>query len=281
MRVLIADAEVLFRMGIRNLLQQLDTGVDVVETGSFGEALDHASEVPQLDLIVLDPTMPGMKWETMWCEQLRMLIKRAPAAPIVVITASESPSDILRALEVGVAGYISKRADVSTVTNALKRVLAGDVYVPSTLSRRSGDATRATASGSNRVVLDGPTLTGPLTKRQRQVLALLAEGKTNKNIADEIGISGPTVSIHVTSIFKKLGVANRTQAAVAAVEMRFAEPISAQFQSALATSRYSPPGRRDPIAESSETSVPRRRLLASDADDPTAEELERLRTSIR
>ncbi len=278
MRALTADAEVLSRTGIRHLLQQLDADVDVVEAGSFDEALDHAGEVPRLDLIVLDPTMPGMEWETIWFERLRMLRTRAPAAAIVIITASESPNDIRRALEVGVAGYIPKTANAGTISNALKLVLADEIYVPPALARRPPNAVGMPASGP--AGADERSLTAPLTERQREVLAFLGEGKADKGIAGELGISERTVASHVGSILKRLGVANRTQAAIAMAEMRFAESISDQLQPAPTTFRYSLPRRRDPIAESSETSVPGRRSLASDADDPTGEELKRLRTSI-
>ncbi len=276
MRVLIADAEVFFRAGIRHLLQQLDSGVDVVEAGNADEALGCIGEAPSLNLILIDPMGPRMQGETIWLERLRMLVTRAPAEPIVVITASESPSDIRRALEVGVAGYIPKTAKTGTMLSALKLVLAGEIYVPPSLARRSSYVAGMPASGP--VGADERSLTIPLTRRQHQVLALLGEGKANKDIADELGISERTVGNHVASILKLLGVSNRTQAAVAAVEMRFAESITARLPPFLPAFESCLSERRNLSAVSLESSMPERRPPAAGADDPTSRELKRLWT---
>jgi DNA-binding NarL/FixJ family response regulator len=118
-----------------------------------------------------------------------------PEAPVIILSSSEDPADVRRALELGALGYVPKSAHAEALKTAIEMVLAGEVYTP-----QFGEA---------------PT-GGPLTPRQREVLAALAAGLSNKAIGRRFGLSDKTVKVHVGAILRALGVANRTQAAQAA-----------------------------------------------------------------
>ncbi len=136
---------------------------------------------------------------------LDTLSQKYPALPIVVLSASESRADMQGALDAGAMGFIQKSATASVMLSALRLVLAGGVYVPPALVQTNGVASVASAGD-----------TAGLTPRQLDVLAYVIEGKANKVIAAELGLTKATVKAHITAVFKTLKVTNRTQAALAA-----------------------------------------------------------------
>jgi len=212
MKILIGDDHLLFREGLRRLLEQLHAQADFVEAGTFGELVERARSGGPFDVVLMDLHMPG--WPGF--DGLNEVQSLQPGVPVVVISASEALSDIRGALDHGVAGYIPKSSSVKVMMGALNLVFSGGIYVPpgaltfgaeaSAPRRRSHDlADRSSGYG--------------LTQRQREVLECLRAGKSNKQIAYELGLSEGTVKIHVTAIFKSLGVKNRTQAVIAAAAM--------------------------------------------------------------
>ncbi|WP_431858395.1 response regulator [Azospirillum sp.] len=211
MRILIGDDHVLFREGLRRLLEQLKEGSVFVEASNFDEMLEICGGGGEaFDLILTDLRMPG--WPGF--SGIQALREKQPQGKVVVISASEAHHDVRDALEHGAAGYIPKSSSVKIMLSALDLIFSGGVYVPPTVLR---EGTAADVGGEARGAMPpaDPALEQLLTQRQREVLERLREGKSNKQIAHELGLSEGTVKIHMTAIFKSLGVRNRTQAAMA------------------------------------------------------------------
>lgn len=206
MKILIGDDHVLFREGLRRLLEQLKEGASFVEASNFDEMLELCDGSERFDLVLTDLRMPG--WPGF--SGIEMLRSKQPDAKVVVVSASEAHHDVRDALENGAAGYIPKSSSVKIMLSALDLIFSGGVYVPATVLREGGEQPSHTAMPPS-----DPQLEQLLTQRQREVLDRLREGKSNKQIAHELGLSEGTVKIHMTAIFKSLGVRNRTQAAMA------------------------------------------------------------------
>lgn len=206
--VLIADDHPLFREAIRDVVGWLFAAKGwefaCLEAASFDEALRVTEEEADLDLILLDLYMPG----TRDLSGLVMLRAKLPATPVVVVSSLSDPDTVRRAMICGAAGFIPKSSPKELMVNALQLVLAGGIYLPQELladaapQRSRGDPTNGTQGG-------------PLTPRQVAVLAQLAEGRSNKEIARNVAISDMTVKAHVTAVLRSLGVATRAQAIVA------------------------------------------------------------------
>lgn len=211
MKILIGDDHLLFREGLRRLLEQLQGDASFVEAGTFDEVLDQCRAGSTFDIILMDLHMPN--WPGF--DGLREIQALQPGVPVVVISASEALGDIRGALDHGATGYIPKSSSVKVMMGALNLVFSGGIYLPPGALTASMDAAprRRTVEVADRSAGYG------LTQRQREVLECLRLGKSNKQIAYELGLSEGTVKIHVTAIFKSLGVKNRTQAVIAAAAM--------------------------------------------------------------
>ena len=218
MKVLIADNHALHRIGVRELLRELDAEVAVVEASSFDAALEAVEHEPAFDLLVLDLDMPGMAG----VEGVAALHRRAPDVPLIVVTAAEQPEAVQASIERGAAGFMDKSMNPRVMLNAVRLVLSGGTYVPSSVlfgrpSRGLGDSSLRSYSGQS----DSSAL--GLTRRQHDVLRLLARGMSNKDIARELDLAEGTVKVHVSAIFKALKVSNRTEAVVKAGEAQMTE----------------------------------------------------------
>lgn len=209
MKILVADDHALFREGLRYVLARLDDAVEVLEARDGAEALALASRQPDLELVLMDLAMPGMDGVA----GLRALRARIPSVPVVILAASEEPDDVRLVLDGGAMGFIPKSSTSDVMLSALRLVLAGGVYLPPALLDRSPAARgplprRATS-------LEGLGL----TPRQHDVLRLLGRGKSNKEIAQALGLAEGTVKLHVSAILRALDVENRTQAVIAAARL--------------------------------------------------------------
>lgn len=205
--VLIADDHPLFREAVRDvvgrLFSQAGWAFDCLEATSMQEALSLVDRAQEIDLILLDLFMPG----TRDLSGLIALRARVPSTPVVVVSSFSDAETVQRAMTCGAAGFIPKSASTEQMVEALRTVLAGGVYVPPGEGHEPPAARRHAADDA-----DQP---GHMTPRQLAVLAKLAEGKSNKQIARELAISDLTVKAHVTAILRCLGVATRAQAIVA------------------------------------------------------------------
>ena len=202
LRILLADDHALFRAGMCHVLVQLAPDLEIVEAGDCAQTLHAVESHDDIVLVLLDLRMPG--WDGFVA--LETLSRQRSALPIVVLSGSESRADMRRALDQGALGFIPKSATAAVMLSALRLVLAGGVYVPPELLQSgASDAPPPTAKTSL-----------SLTPRQIEVLNCVTEGKPNKIIAAELGLTEATVKAHMTAVFKTLNVTNRVQAARAA-----------------------------------------------------------------
>lgn len=197
--VLIADDHSLFRTGLKHLVGQLFSEPEVLEATNYVEAMVAIKGDAQMSLILLDLRMPEMDGFT----TLANLVQEANGVPVVVLSGSGELSDMQQCFAKGVMGYIPKSESPQVILSALRLVLSGGIYVPSEFVTAPGKGTSSE-----------PSALSELTGRQREVLNLLAEGESNKEIARCLSVSEATVKAHLATILKILGAKNRTQAVV-------------------------------------------------------------------
>jgi DNA-binding NarL/FixJ family response regulator len=216
MKIMVVDDHPLVRDALRTSLRALGTDAEIVEARTGAEALEQAAQTPDMDLVLLDLNLPDAHGFSV----LDTLRERCPAVPVVVLSSNEGRDTVMEAIERGAMGYIPKTSATEIMLGALQLVLAGGVYLPPNILAKHLPDTVAPAattwpvgSASNASV-HTPADIG-LTERQAQILTLLVQGKSNKLIAREFGLSGSTIKAHISAIMKALHVANRTQAVVA------------------------------------------------------------------
>jgi DNA-binding NarL/FixJ family response regulator len=202
-RLLIADDHPLFRGALREAICGLFGRADIGEAGTFEEVADILERGGEVDLILLDLRMPGVRGFS----GLMYLRAQYPSVPIVIVSANDDPAVIRRCVEFGAAGFIPKTLDVEELRGVIARVLQGEVWTPPEVDL-SADANAESAAMIARL--------STLTPQQVRVLMMLSGGLPNKQIAYELGVSEATVKAHVTAILQKLGVDSRTQAVIAA-----------------------------------------------------------------
>jgi DNA-binding NarL/FixJ family response regulator len=205
------DDHPLILEALRQVLQALDGQLDLLEARSGDEAFELTRLHPDVSLILLDLTLPGVDGY----EVLRRLRDEYPGVPVVVLSATEQPDAVIRAIDGGAMGFIPKTSSSQLLLSALRLVLSGGIYLPLELLRKEQDiAPAAPLAPATPSELRAPAEVG-LTARQAQVLALLVQGKPNKLICRDLNLAEGTVKIHITAILKTLGVMNRTQAVIA------------------------------------------------------------------
>ena len=205
LKLLVIDDHPLILEGVAAALEGLGHGVRIVAARTAEKGLAAAAANPDLDLVLLDVALPGVSGFAL----ISKLRERFPMLPIVVLSALDDAASVSRAMNAGAMGFVPKSSATRVLINVLKSVLEGNVS-PATLSATKPASVAMAASG----VKDSQV--SLLTLRQIEVLSRVCQGKANKQIATELGLSEKTVKAHVTAIFKVLGVANRTQAALAA-----------------------------------------------------------------
>jgi DNA-binding NarL/FixJ family response regulator len=216
-RILIADDHPLVRGALRQAVANTLDGADIIECGGLDEVTKALDANPDVDLVLLDLAMPGVRGYS----GLLMLREQYPGAPVVVVSAREERNVIRLCLDFGASGFIPKSTDMETMQAAIRAVLAGDVWAPpdvdlnSPVDRDAAESVRRLAS---------------LTPQQARVLMMLSEGLLNKQIAYELSVSEATVKAHVSAILQKLGVESRTQAVIAAARIESMTDLSAGAQ---------------------------------------------------
>ncbi len=201
MRVLIVDAHTLVQSGIKELVNGLD-GFQVIATAENGKRAIEIAENLDIDIILMDVDMPVMNG----LEATIYLKKIKPKIKIIILTMHGDPSLIKRMMEIGANGFLLKNSDREEFENALKRVSEGKTYF-------SSDAAQAVITGEsvtpgNFTVGTDALLFSKLTEREREILKLIAQGLSNKEIGNELFISHRTVDSHRTNLMKKLRVHN-------------------------------------------------------------------------
>ena len=211
--LLLADDHDLVRDGITSFLKAAAPDLHILEAKDFGEALNVVSGDHSVDLAVLDLNMSGMNG----LSGLNVMRQKFPNMPVVILSGSVKRTDVLNALDQGASGYLPKTLSGKALVNALRLVLSGEKYIPATLLEDTGRNTKPGEIDLEGLEPDSPLR--QLTNREREVLALLTKGLSNKEIAKRLDVREITVKVHLTGIFKKLGAANRTQAVKIAMQL--------------------------------------------------------------
>jgi DNA-binding NarL/FixJ family response regulator len=210
MKILVVDDHPLVRDAMAELVTHLGGSVDVLQAPDCASALALARVHPDLDLVLLDLNLPGLRG----IPALQRFRSEHPSAPIVVVSASRDHETVAQVIRQGAVGFIPKSSGRDTIVNALRLVLAGSVYVPPEAAlpedpqdapMRSGPQGRSTSAAEL-----------GLTPRQAQVLALLMKGRANKEICRDLGLAERTVKAHLTAVLNVLKATSRTQAVIAA-----------------------------------------------------------------
>jgi DNA-binding NarL/FixJ family response regulator len=213
-RVIIVDDHPLFRDALKQTLTSAFPGIVIAEAGTLEAVSDTLASDRDFDLVLLDLKMPGVQGFS----GLVFLRAQYPAVPIVVISASEEPHIIRRALDLGANGFIPKSASAETMRRALAVLLGGGIWTPEIAAVETSPDSEA-----DRLARRLATL----TPQQVRVLMMLREGLLNKQIAHQLGVSEATIKAHVSAILQKLDVDSRTQAVIAAsrIDGEIAHPV--------------------------------------------------------
>jgi len=215
--VLIADDHPLFRTALRGALGSMLPGAVVHEADSFPALKAAVAAHPDLDLILLDLDMPGVRGFA----SLLWLRGEHPSVPIVIVSGQAQPALMRRAMDFGASGFIPKSVEPAVMAQAVRAVLAGGMWVPPEITQT--DAQDEEQARARRIA--------SLTPQQFRVLMMVADGLLNKQIAHEINVTEATVKVHIAAIMRKLGLFRRTQLAVLAQRLLLAEHASLRIDS--------------------------------------------------
>jgi DNA-binding NarL/FixJ family response regulator len=202
-RVLLVDDHAVVREGLRTFLE-LQDGIEVVGEAADGREGVAAAERLRPGVILMDLVMPRLDG----VGAMRELRRRLPSARVIVLTSFTDDAKLLPAVQAGAAGYLLKNAQPREIARAVRAAAAGEALLDPQVAARLLDSIARPP---------GEAAGGALTRREREVLGLIGRGFSNKRIARELGIAEKTVKTHVGHVLAKLGVADRTQAALHAV----------------------------------------------------------------
>ena len=197
MKILLIDDHEMFRDGISMLLTREYSDLEIFQAKDITQALAHLKQHDDFKIVLLDLHLEDSSPH----ENIKSIQSRYPKAPICIISGEERPEFIRNILEYKIDTYIPKTIGNEEFINAIKQVLNGSNYLP-----------KGVAEEIERWEIEGNPGIKKLTQRQIQVLALMAEGISNQDIANKLNISGNTITVHVKNILKMLNAANRTEA---------------------------------------------------------------------
>lgn len=203
LRLLVIDDHAMVREGLQQILRKLGPNVVQYEAQDAESALLLLETEKEFDLVLLDIMLPG----TNGLSLLGILRKRFPAVPVVVLSALDDVDTVNRAMRLGAAGYVTKSGSGETLLEALKRVLEGEIFLPPHLHDKLS-VTLSSGVGRGRSLYDRYGL----TEGQMRVAEMIREGKSNRDIAEMLGLTEGTVKVHVSKILRKLGVTSRAEA---------------------------------------------------------------------
>ena len=189
MKILLADDHTLFREGMEMIIKSVVPTAQIISVSDWKQ-VHHCIQNNKFEIALLDLFMPR---ERAWEEELRRVVENSPTLAICIITASTVHSHVQTALEIGVKGFIHKTSDIVEIQQAFVQIQKGQYYIPS----------------SQQKDIHNEASMGKITQRQREVIALLINGKSNKEIAFQLEVAEATVKRHVYNIFQTLKVNNR------------------------------------------------------------------------
>jgi two-component system, NarL family, response regulator LiaR len=208
-RVLLVDDHAVVREGLRTFLD-LQDGIEVVGEAADGVEGVAAAERLRPDVVLMDLVMPRLDG----VGAMRELRRRLPGVRVIVLTSFAEDDKLLPAVQAGAAGYLLKNAQPQELARAVRAAHAGEALLDPQVAARLLES------------IAQPVAADPLTRREREVLELIGRGMSNKRIARELGIAEKTVKAHVSSVLAKLGLTDRTQAALFAVREGLVRPRS-------------------------------------------------------
>lgn len=212
MKILIADDHELFLKGLEMILSDYNPKAEIVTAKSYSDIFDVLSRQKDFDVVLTDLAMPGAHW----LEAIQKMHQELPDTPIIILSAVFDREIVQKTLNIGAAGYIPKTSSREVIISAVNLVLSGGVYIPSELLRDNEQSELSILKSLENISENKTSSKNILSPRQIDVLKLISQGKSNKQIAFELGLTEGTVKLHVTAILKLLNVYNRTGAVVAA-----------------------------------------------------------------
>jgi DNA-binding NarL/FixJ family response regulator len=222
MKIAIADAQTLARETLVRVMTDDDPGVEVLETDSLDGALGTLAQHPEVELLILDIDLPDASGLT----ALEAVLWAHRTVPVIVLSGRDDPAVARASIEAGARGFVSKRSSLQVLAAAVRLVLAGGSIVPPEALRapKGPNGGNSPEPNAMRAATSALLLRAPrLTKRQQEVLALIAEGLPNKVISRRLNLAENTVKAHAAALYRALGVANRTQALFQLTRMDAAE----------------------------------------------------------
>ncbi len=210
-RFLVVDDHPLFREALHSAVRTAYPQAEVVEASSIDEAIAQIERRPAFDLALIDLSMPSVKG----FEGVLKVRARFPGLPLVVVSGLEDPRIVNEAMNCGISGFIPKSIKKAELTDAIRKVMNGEVFVP------AGYAPTAPDKSAKAKKLDFAERLATLTPQQLRVLGMLRQGLLNKQIAYELDVGETTVKAHVSEVLRKLNVASRTQAVIEASGLDF------------------------------------------------------------
>lgn len=201
-KLLVIEDHALVREGLLQALRDLERGTRPLGASDSETALAQLEANPDIEMIVLDLMLPGLNGMSL----LGVLRKRYPSIPVVVLSALEDPDTVQNVMRHGASGFVGKSSSSKVLVRALRKVLAGEVYVPEKYAAFEGNPAQEAKIH--------------LTPTQTRVLELLTEGYSNREIAELLGVTVGTVKMHFFNIYKVLNVGSRAQALIAVKKLK-------------------------------------------------------------
>lgn len=213
LKALIADDHGLYRTGLAFLLKDRLGVTDVIEVSGFDDALDCLATTPDIKLALFDLSMPGMGGT----ESLNVVKETYPDLRVVIVSGSEDRDNVVKAVSIGLSGYVPKSLPENEIAKALQLILDGHLYVPRFMTVAAAQQSRKPSPSSTPTAVPPAEVpTSSLTPRQRDVLHCVLRGLSNKEIARELEIAEGTVKIHLAALFVQFHARNRTDLATRA-----------------------------------------------------------------
>jgi DNA-binding NarL/FixJ family response regulator len=228
LRILVLDDHGVYRMGLCSLISAEIPRAEVIEASSLIEALPQIRS-GSFDLVLVGTGLSDCRL----LDSLKATREASPATRLVVVSSADTRADILASLAAGFHGFISKHQSDTDILAAITDILSGRIYVPWSLAE-AGDGGGGRFNGEALPTLSTESDLFKLTKRQREVLSLLAWGKSNKEIARSLDIAEATTKIHMAALVRALGVRNRTEAAYKAGKLVNSPRLPVPLSSAAA-----------------------------------------------